>query len=126
MIQVRRLHEDRTMSHAFDFVWRHLMTNKVVPIIPIHINTHVPSNQPTPERCLGLGRAVRRAVESLSSGASVAVLASNGFSHFLFDEEIGRQSIRMMDNKSMAVYYYVSYYRSLAGTGCASGFTTRE
>jgi hypothetical protein len=67
MMQVRRLHEGQTMSHAFGFGWRRLMTNKVVPIIPIHIDTHFPSNQPTPERCLKLGRAVRRAVESWSS-----------------------------------------------------------
>jgi hypothetical protein len=31
-----------------------------------------------------------------------------------------------MDNKSMAVYDYVPCYRSLAGTGCATGFATRE
>ena len=48
------------------------------------------------------------------------------FSHFLVDEEIDRQSMRAMDNMSMAVYDYVPCYRSLAGTGCATGFATRE
>ena len=75
MMQVRRLHEGQTMSHAFGFVWRRLMTNKVVPTIPIHINTDFPSNQPTPEPYLELDHAVRRAVESWNSGATVAVLA---------------------------------------------------
>jgi 3-O-methylgallate 3,4-dioxygenase len=126
MMQVRRLHEGQTVSHAFGFVWRRLMINKVIPIIPIHIKTHFRSNQPTPERCLELGCPVWRAVESWSSDARVAVLASGWFRHFLVDEEIDRQSMRAMDNKSMAVYYYVSCHRSLAGTGCAMGFATRE
>ncbi len=99
MMHVRRLREGQTMSHAFGFVWRRLMPTKIVPTIPIHINTYFPPNQPTPERCIELGRAVRRAVESWDTDATVAILGSGGFSHFVVDEEIDRQSIRLMEQK---------------------------
>ena len=51
-------------GHAFGFVHRRLMPNKVVPIVPIALNTYFPPNQPRPRRCYDLGRAIAAAVRA--------------------------------------------------------------
>lgn len=77
-------------GHAFGFFHRRLMQGKVVPIVPVIINTYFPPNQPLPKRCYELGRAIRRGVKSWKVDARVGVLASGGLSHFTIDEELDR------------------------------------
>ena len=98
-MHVRRLRDGQNMSHAFGFVWRRLMPGRIVPTVPIHINTYFPPNQPTPERCWNFGKAVREAVLSWDADARVAVLGSGGFSHFVVDEEIDRRSLDLIRNR---------------------------
>ena len=116
VMHVRKLAENQTMSHAFGFVWRRLMPSKVIPTVPIHINTYFPPNQPTPERCLEFGRAVGRAIESWDSSARVAVLASGGFSHFVVDEEIDQRVMKAMQNKDDEAIASLPLERLQSGT----------
>ena len=83
-----RLPRERGEGHAFGFVHKRLMRDKVVPILPIALNTYFPPNQPSPARCYKLGRAIRRAIESWEGEARVAVVASGGLSHFTVDEQL--------------------------------------
>ena len=39
------------IGHAFFYVYRRLMDNKVTPNVPIMVNTYYPPNSPTPSRC---------------------------------------------------------------------------
>lgn len=75
-------------GHAFGFVHRRLMADRVVPILPIMMNTYFPPNQPRPRRCYALGRAIAAAVSGWQGGGRVGILASGGLSHFVVDEAL--------------------------------------
>ncbi|MBZ5578856.1 MAG: protocatechuate 3,4-dioxygenase [Acidobacteriia bacterium] len=72
--------------HAYGFVYRRLMRDKVVPHVPVFVNTFYPPNQPPAGRCFQFGRALARAVASWPSDWTVAVIASGGLTHFVVDE----------------------------------------
>jgi 3-O-methylgallate 3,4-dioxygenase len=67
------------------------MLDRVIPSVPIFINTFYPPNQPPASRCAALGSALRRGIESWPSDLRVAVLASGGLTHFVINEEVDRQ-----------------------------------
>ena len=69
------------------------MRDRLVPILPVVLNTYVPPNQVSPRRCYSLGRALRRAIERYSEDLAVAVVASGGLSHFVVDEDLDRRVI---------------------------------
>ncbi len=115
-MHVRRMREGQNMSHAFGFVWRRLMSGKLVPTVPVHINTYFPPNQPTPERCWNFGKAIREAVLSWDSGTRVAVLGSGGFSHFVVDEEIDRHCLKLIEERNEQGVAALPTERLQAGT----------
>jgi aromatic ring-opening dioxygenase catalytic subunit (LigB family) len=87
------------VGHAFAFLYEHLLPDNEIPVLPIMINTFFPPNQPTPGRCYAFGQALRRAVESWSSDARVALVASGGLSHTIIDEEIDHMTLDAMLEK---------------------------
>jgi 3-O-methylgallate 3,4-dioxygenase len=72
--------------HAYGFVYRRLMRDRVVPHVPVFVNTFYPPNQPPAGRCFQFGRALARAVASWPEEMKVAIIASGGLSHFVVDE----------------------------------------
>lgn len=98
----KRYREGQGMGHAFAFVYCRLMDERIIPTVPIHINTYFPPNQITPERCYELGTAVRRAVESWHEDARVAVLGSGGLSHFVVDEALDQKFIQALRSRDPA------------------------
>ena len=66
------------------------MSDHVVPIVPVALNTYFPPNQPRPRRCYELGKAIRAAVCASEHSTRVGILASGGLSHFTVDEELDR------------------------------------
>ena len=78
------------VSHAFGFVYRRIMNDRVIPNVPVNLNTFYPPNQPTAERCYKFGKALKRAIDSWDGDQTVAVIASGGLSHFVIDETIDR------------------------------------
>ncbi len=87
----------QAMSHAFGFIYWRLMHNRgAIPTVPIHLNTYFPPNQPTPARCLAIGRGVRHAIESWPKGVRVAVIGSGGLSHFVVDEEFDKSFLAVL------------------------------
>jgi 3-O-methylgallate 3,4-dioxygenase len=88
-------------------VRRRIMQKKMVPILPVTINTYFPPNQPTAARCYAFGKALRRAIESWDATKRVAVVASGGLSHFVVDEELDRSILKAMsehDEKVIGSY----------------------
>lgn len=77
--------------HAYGFVYRRLMRDRVVPHVPVFVNTFYPPNQPGARRCFAFGRAIARAVASWPGSIGVAVIASGGLTHFVIDEAFDRQ-----------------------------------
>jgi hypothetical protein len=86
----RRLAREHGEGHAFGFVHRRLMPNKIVPIVPVALNTYFPPNQPRPSRCWRLGEEIAKAVARYPSDARIGILASGGLSHFTVDEDLDR------------------------------------
>jgi 3-O-methylgallate 3,4-dioxygenase len=89
--QSKRLSKPHGEGHAFGFVHRRLMPRKVVPVVPIALNTYFPPNQPRPRRCHDLGAALAAAVRAAPGDGRIGILASGGLSHFTVDEELDRR-----------------------------------
>lgn len=89
-INVTLPQEGVSISHAYSFMHRRIMGDRIVPVVPVFINTFYPPNTPTSKRCVELGTAIRQAVKSWHSNKRVAVMCSGGLSHFVVDEELDR------------------------------------
>jgi OH-DDVA oxygenase len=75
-----------SIGHAVQFIYRRILRDRPVPLVPIFLNTFYPPNQPSPKRCYAFGRSIGRAIASWDSDKRVAVCASGGLSHFVIDE----------------------------------------
>jgi 3-O-methylgallate 3,4-dioxygenase len=87
---------EQAMSHSFGFVFYKLMPRRVVPMIPVNINTYYPPNQVTPRRAFQLGQAIRKSIESWQENMRVVVMATGGLSHFVIDEAFDRAFLDIM------------------------------
>lgn len=95
----------RFEGHAFQFVHRRLLGDVELPVIPVLLNTFEPPNQPTPRRCVALGRALRELVAVWPEDLRVGVIASGGLSHFVVDEGLDEEvigAIRRKDSEALA------------------------
>jgi 3-O-methylgallate 3,4-dioxygenase len=96
------LERGRFEGHAFQFVHRRLLKELELPVIPVILNTFDPPNQPTPRRCVALGKALRELVAAWPEDLRVGVIASGGLSHFVVDEELDRNVMTAIRNKDSA------------------------
>jgi 3-O-methylgallate 3,4-dioxygenase len=99
--------ENRTLGHAFTFVFRRLYAGggPVPEMVPIFLNTYYPPTQMRAQRCWALGRAIRRAIDSWDSPARVAVIGSGGLSHFMLDPVLDERvltALRAYDEAAIA------------------------
>ena len=113
----RVIPEGRSVGHAFDFVYARIMENKVLPHVPIFLNTYYAPNQPTLRRCYALGKGLRRAIESWNKDKSVAVIGTGGLSHMVIDEELDREALSRMREKDEARIAALPEERFNFGTG---------
>lgn len=75
------------IGHAVGFIYRRILRDKPIALVPILINTFFPPNQAKPGRCYDFGRSVGRAIKNWDGDTRVAVCASGGLSHYVVDEE---------------------------------------
>jgi len=90
-------------GHAFQFVHRRLLGEHALPVIPVILNTFDPPNQPTPRRCVALGKALRELIAEWPQDIRVGVIASGGLSHFVVDEELDHKVINAIRAKDSAM-----------------------
>jgi hypothetical protein len=88
--------------HAFGYVFRSVMEDKPIPIVPVLVNTHYPPNRPKAKRCFEFGRAIGRAVKSLPGDARVAIIGSGGLTHYVIEEDFDRAILRAMESNDFA------------------------
>jgi hypothetical protein len=88
-------------GHAWSFVHQRLMGERVVPIVPVMLNTYYPPNQPTPNRCYRLGRAIREAARTWQPARRIAIIASGGLSHFVVDEALDRHVLGILADRKI-------------------------
>lgn len=100
LAQLTRLPEGEIGSnaapHAFGFIYRRVMRDRVPSQVPVLVNTFYPPNQPTAARCYEFGRVLARAVGSWASDRTVMLVASGGLSHFVVNEGFDRQVLDAM------------------------------
>jgi hypothetical protein len=99
---IREQPRHSAFGHAWNFVHQRLMGERVVPIVPVMLNTYYPPNQPTPRRCYQLGRAIRECVEAWPEPRRIGILASGGLSHFVVDETLDRDVLALLARKDAA------------------------
>ena len=83
--------------HAFGYVFRRVMEDKPIPIVPVLVNTHYPPNRPKARRCLEFGRAIARAVKSFPGDTRVAIIGSGGLTHYVIEEDFDRGILAAME-----------------------------
>lgn len=81
----------KNLGHAYGFIYRRLLRDRAVPLVPVLVNTFYPPNQPSPRRCFDFGRSIGRAIAGWKSNARIVVVGSGGLSHFVIDEEFDRR-----------------------------------
>jgi OH-DDVA oxygenase len=104
------------VPHAFGFIYRQIMRDKVVPNVPIISNTFIPPNQPPVGRCFELGRLVGEAIRSWPSNKRVAIFGSGGMSHFVIDEEFDRMFLDALQNRDHATLTRIEEKHFQSGT----------
>jgi len=107
---------DKHEGHAFSFIHRVFLAGAVVPIVPIFLNTYFPPNQPTPKRCVDLGRAIGELVASFPGDARVGFMASGGLSHFQAEEDLDEAVIQALRGKDYAYLESMDVKRLQAGS----------
>ncbi|MDP2357803.1 MAG: extradiol ring-cleavage dioxygenase [Beijerinckiaceae bacterium] len=103
-------------GHAFSFMHRIFLDGAVMPIVPVFLNTYFPPNQPTPKRCVDLGRAIGALVSSFPGDARVGFMASGGLSHFQAEEDLDGAVIDAMRRKDLAYLETMDVKRLQAGS----------
>ncbi len=90
------------LGHAFTFIYRRILRDRAIALVPILVNTFYPPNQPSAKRCYDFGKAIGRAIQSWDSGKRVALFASGGLSHYVVDEAWDRRMIEAIRNRDEA------------------------
>lgn len=90
------------VGHAVGFIYRRILKDRPVPIVPILINTYFGPNQPTARRCYRFGQSIGRAIagwKGPNADTRVAICASGGISHFVVDEDFDRRLLTAIANR---------------------------
>jgi len=103
-------------GHAYSFVHHRYMHGAPVPIIPIFLNTYNPPNQPTPKRCVALGKAIGELVAAYPEDLRVGIMASGGMSHFRVEEDLDLSIFAAIKRKDLDFLGALKPYRLLAGS----------
>jgi OH-DDVA oxygenase/3-O-methylgallate 3,4-dioxygenase len=86
--------------HAFAFILRRIMLDRVVPVLPIITNTFFPPNQPRAWRCFALGELMHRVLKEWRKDLRVAVFGSGGMTHFVINEEFDHALIGAIQTRN--------------------------
>jgi aromatic ring-opening dioxygenase catalytic subunit (LigB family) len=106
----------RGIGHAFSFIKRRLMRDRIVPMVPIFVNCFFPPNQPSAARCYAFGRALGDAIAAMPSAKRVAIVASGGLTHFVIDETFDRAFLHAIETGDDAYLASVPQELLVAGT----------
>lgn len=90
---VKSLAPDQFEGHAYGFVHRRYIGGTGVKAVPVFLNTYYPPNQPSPRRCVALGRAIAALVAAYPEDIRVGIIGSGGLTHFLIDAELDQAII---------------------------------
>jgi len=101
---VAGLADGQNEGHAYSFVHRWYLKGdgaRMLPVVPVFLNTYNPPNPPLPKRCVRLGQALSELIDSFPRDIRVGLLASGGLSHFVVEEELDRAVIDALKKKDL-------------------------
>jgi 3-O-methylgallate 3,4-dioxygenase len=101
---VAGLGDGQNEGHAYSFIHRWYLKGegaRMLPVVPIFLNTYNPPNPPLPRRCVRLGRALKDLIEAFPEDLRIGVLASGGLSHFVVDEDLDHAVIAALEKKDL-------------------------
>jgi 3-O-methylgallate 3,4-dioxygenase len=101
---VAGLTEAQNEGHAYSFVHRWYLRGdgaRMLPVVPIFLNTYNAPNPPLPKRCVRLGRTLKELIEAFPQDLRIGVLASGGLSHFVVEEDLDRSVIDALKRKDL-------------------------
>jgi hypothetical protein len=110
------MNADQHEGHAFSFMHRFYLDGAIIPIVPIFLNTYFPPNQPTPRRCVDLGKAIGALVKSFPDDLRVGFMASGGLSHFQAEEDLDEAVIDAFRRKDTEYLANLDVKRLQAGS----------
>ncbi len=93
------------IGHSVGFVYRRLLHDQPIPLVPVLINTFFPPNQPTPKRCYEFGKMIGRAIRNWESDKKIAICASGGVSHFVIDEDFDHRILGAMQEGDLETLF---------------------
>lgn len=108
--------ENRSTPHAYGFIYRRIMNDRVIPNVPVFINTFYPPNQPSLKRCYNFGKALGRAIASWPSDKTVAIFASGGLTHFVIEQDLDDRVLEAMKQNNEAAMLNLPQPRFQSGT----------
>ncbi len=111
-----KLTEGQSEGHAYSFIHRRYLKGYPLPIVPIFVNTYYDPNQPTPARCIELGKEIGKLIESFPENIRVGFLGSGGLSHFVVDEKLDHGVIDALKRNDLDWLAKLSPKRLQAGT----------
>lgn len=112
------------LPHAYGFLYRRIMNDVPIPAVIVVLNTFFPPNQPKTSRCLALGKAMARAIESWDHDVRVAIVMSGGLSHFVIDEAFDDDVLSAMKARDEAKLAAIPSHFFRSGTSETKNWIT--
>ena len=115
------------VGHAVGFIYRQIVRDRPVPVVPILLNTYFPPNRPTAKRCYQFGQSVGRAIAAWNGAHAskrVAICASGGISHFVVDEDFDRRMLTAIENRDTKTIFAEPENMFLSGTSETKNWIT--
>jgi hypothetical protein len=115
------------VGHAVGFIYRRIVRDRAVPVVPILLNTYFPPNRPTAKRCYEFGQSIGRAIAGWGgegAGKRVAVCASGGISHFVVDEDFDRRMLAAIRDRDTKAIFAEPENMFLSGTSETKNWIT--
>lgn len=114
----------RGIGHAVGFIYRRILRDRQIPVVPILMNTYFPPNQPSVARCYDFGQSIGRAIRAWDADKRVAVIASGGLTHFAIDEDFDRRMLAAMKARDVDTLLGVSEDIFQSGTSEVKNWIT--
>jgi OH-DDVA oxygenase/3-O-methylgallate 3,4-dioxygenase len=115
------------VGHAVGFVYRRIVQDRPVPVLPILLNTYFAPNRPTAKRCYEFGQSIGRAIAGWNgpnANKRVAICASGGISHFVVDEDFDTRMLTAMKNRDTKTIFAEPENMFLSGTSETKNWIT--
>jgi len=113
---VKSLEPQQFEGHAYGFVHRRYIGDSGLPVVPVFINTYYPPNQPTPRRCVALGRAIAALAARFPDDIRIGVIGSGGLTHFLIDAAFDEAIVAAFRRKDLAFLERIDPRRLQSGS----------